>query len=92
MVCTCWHSQTLLGEGLPLLPLVQLPHGVVPHGPPPLHHDAGTGGGGAEGPVIQRVRHAADAVGPGQAVAGKCAVPLWVPRNHQGPVAGHVPR
>lgn len=88
--CTCWLSQTLPGERLPLLPLIQLPHGVVPHGPP-LLCGGGGGGGGAEGPVVHRPRHAADAVGPHHAVAGQRAIALWVAGNNLGTVAGHVP-
>lgn len=88
---TCWLSQTLPGEGLPLLPLVQLPHGIVPHRPPLLRHGNSGGGGGAEGPVINRARHAADAVGPHHAVARQCAIPLWVAGHNLRTVAGHVP-
>lgn len=90
-MCTCWLSQTLPGEGLPLLPLIQLPHGVVPHRPPLLRRGDGGGGGGAEGPVIHGARHAADAVGPHHAVAGQRAVALWVAGHNLRPVTGHVP-
>lgn len=88
-ISTCWRSQALPGEGLPLLPLVQLPHGVVPHRPPLVR--CGDGGGGAEGPVIHRARRAADAVGPHHAVAGQRAIALRVTRHDLSTVAGHVP-
>lgn len=89
---TCRLCQTLPGEGLPLLPLVQLPHGVVPHRPPLLRRGDGRGGGGTEGPVVHGARHAADAVGAHHAVAGQRAVTLRVARHDLGSVAGHVPR
>lgn len=86
---TCWLDQALPAEGLPLLPLVQLPHGVVPQRPPLLR----CAGAGArpEGPVINRTRHAADAVGPDYAVAGQSAVTCGVAVHSLGPVARHVP-
>lgn len=79
------------GEGLPLLPLIQLPHGVVPHRPPLFSCGDGGSGGRTEGPVIHGARHTADAVGPHHAVTGQRAIALWVARNNLGPVAGHVP-
>lgn len=81
------------GEGLSLLPLIQLPHGVVPHRPPLLRRGDGGGGGGGrtEGAVIHGPRHAADAVGPHHAVAGQCAIALWVAGHNLRTVAGHVP-
>lgn len=90
-MCTCWLSQTLPGEGLPLLPLVQLPHGVVPHRPPLLRSGDGSGGGRTEGTIIHGARHAADAVGPHHAVARQRAVALWVAGHNLSTVARHVP-
>lgn len=90
-ILTCWLSQTLPGEGLSLLPLVQLPHGIVPHRPPLLRRGDGGGGGWTESPVVHGARDAGDAVRPHH-VAGKRAITLGVAGHNLGPVAGHVPR
>ncbi len=74
-----------------LLPLIQLPHGVVPHRLPLLRRGDCGGGSGTKGPVIYGARHTADAVGPHHAVAGQRAITLWVARDNLSTVAGHVP-
>lgn len=72
----------LLAVELALLPLVQLPHGVVPHGPPLVL-----------GPslVVRGRGGAAEALGPGLAVPRERSVPFGVAGHDLGAVAGHVP-
>ena len=80
------------GVGLPLLPLVQLPHGVVTHGASLLHAPGGGVRRGAQHAVVERGRDAAHAVGPRQAVARERAVAVGVEgHRHRRPVARHVP-
>lgn len=72
--------------GLPLLPLQEVPHGVVSHGAALVRR------GGTQGLLVQRRRDAADAVPLGQAVPGNTAVGFTVLRHVRHPVARHVPR
>lgn len=74
------------GVTLPLLPLKQLPHGVVAHGAALVHRR------GAQGLVVQRRRHAADAVPLCHAVPGHAAVAVAIMRHVWHPIARHVPR
>lgn len=94
---TCGWGEALPGDGLPLLPLIQLPHGVIPHGPPLLRRGGGACGGRAwggdrpQGLVIHRARHAAHTAGTNHAVAGQRTVALRVLGHQLGPMTGHVP-
>lgn len=74
----------LLVVELALLPLVELPHRVVTHGAPLVL--------GAHGSVVRRGSHTAEALWTSLAVPWQCPVPLWVPGQHLGSMAWHVPR
>lgn len=74
----------LLVVELALLPLVELPHGVIAHGAPLV-----LGAHGPHGPVVGS--HAAQAFWTCLAVPWQCPVPLWVPGQHLGSMAWHVP-
>lgn len=75
----------LLVVELALLPFVQLPHGVVPHGPPLLL------GAGPHRLVMRGRGAAAQALGPGLAVSRECSIPFRVAGHDLGSVAGHIP-
>lgn len=75
----------LPGVGLSLLPLEQMPHGVVTHGPA-LIHWRGTQG------LVQRRRDTADAVPLRNAVPGNAAVGFSILRHVLYPMAWHVTR
>lgn len=70
---------------LPLLPLVQLPHGVVPYGAALLCSR------GLQRPVVHRPRHTADAVWP-QHVTWERPVALGIAWDDLCTVARHVSR
>lgn len=70
--------------GLPLLPLIQLPQGVISHRAPLLC------GHGLQRTVVHRACHTTDAVRP-QHVAWKRAVALGIAWHHVRPMARHVP-
>ena len=74
----------LLVVKLTLLPLIQLPHGVVPHGSPLLL------GSGSCCLVVGRGRYAADALRPGLAVSREGSVAFRVAGHDWGSVAWHV--
>lgn len=69
---------------LALLPLIQLPHGVVPHGPPLLL------GSGSRSLVVGGGRDAADALRPGLAVSREGSVAFGVAGHDWRSVAWHV--
>lgn len=73
------------GVRLALLPLKQLPHGVVAHGAPLV------GRRRAQRLLVERRRQAADAVALRHAVAGDAAVAIAVLGHVGHPVAGQVP-
>lgn len=79
------------GESLSLLPLIQLPHRVIPHRPPLLCRGDCGGGRGAEGPIVDRACYTADAVWSHHAITGQSAVALWAAGRNLSTVAGHVP-
>lgn len=76
----------LPGVGLPLLPLKQLPHGVVAHGAALVTR------WGTQGLVVQWWRHAADAVPLRHAIPGHTAVAIAIMRHIGYPMAWHVSR
>lgn len=77
-------ESALLVVELALLPLVELPHGVIAHGAPLVL-------GGAHGSVVHRGGDTAEAFWPCLAVPGQCPVPFWVAGQHLGSMARHVP-
>lgn len=73
----------LLVVKLALLPLIQLPHGVIPHGPPLLL---------CPGPslLMARRHHTADALRPDLVVSWECSVTFRVAGHNLGSMAWHI--
>lgn len=72
--------------GLPLLPFVQLPHGVIAHGAAFLSHWR------THGLVIYRWGHAADAVPLCHAIPGHTAISISIMRHVGYPMAWQISR
>lgn len=75
----------LLVVKLALLPFIQLPHGVVPHGPPLLLRCS------RPSLLMARGGHTADTVRSSLAVSWECSVTFRVAGHNLGSVAWHIP-
>lgn len=69
---------------LALLPLVKLPHRVIPHGPPFLFCSR------SDGFVASGRGYAADTFRPGLAVSGECSITFRIAGHNLGSVAWHI--
>jgi hypothetical protein len=78
------RERALFVVELALLPLVQLPHGVISHGPPLLLRP------GPPRLVVAGRVGPTDAFRPGLAVSRECSVTFRVAGHHLGSVAWHI--